>query len=330
VATLKRRLITIPAAFILLPVFVFFAPFVIFWGLIRDAVGKRVGHPTARLWLYGIVWLAHEWIAISVAAALSVVRIFSKAKALAGYHWMQGWWMNAVLVWARRLLRIALNLPEPPAMPEGQLIIISRHASPVDAIIPAWLLPRILNRPVHYVIKRELLWMPSIDLFGGQLGNHFVTRGGNTDHELAAITRLGQMAEPDAALVIFPEGTYSTSAARERVRKSLRSRGEDDLADLADSLVHLLPPKLAGFEAFLDAAPEASVVVMGHAGLEGVAELSSLRHALPLEKEVIVRWWEIPRCEVPDDSEGRKRWLHSEWRKLDAWLESCQEDDQAI
>ena len=308
----------------------FLAPFVIFWGLIRDALGKRSGHPTARLWLFGIVWLAYEWIAIFVAVFLSVVRRFSQPKALAGCHWMQGWWANSLLVWARRLLRIRLNLPEPPTMPEGQLIILSRHASPIDAIIPAWLMPRILDRPVHYVIKRELRWMPSLDLFGSQLGNHFVTRGGDTDKERAAITRHGHLAEPDAALVIFPEGTYSTGPVRKRVRRSLRDKGEDELAELAESLVHLLPPKLAGFEAFCDAVPNASVVVMGHAGLEGVAELSSLRHALPLKQDVIVRWWEIPRSEVPDDTEGRKQWLHSEWRKLDAWLESCREDDPAI
>ena len=213
--TLKRRLITIPAAGILLPVFVILAPIAGFFGSIWDLYGKRRGQPTLRLWIYGAVWVAYEWIAIAAAACLAVISLADKPRALQGYEHRQGWWAGGLLRWARRLLAVEFDIPEPTSLPAGQLVIARRHASPVDAIIPAWLFPRVLGRPVHYVIKKELRWMPSIDIFGTKLGNHFVTRGGDTETEVAAISELGRNAEPDAALVIFPEGTYSTGPVRD-------------------------------------------------------------------------------------------------------------------
>ncbi len=42
----------------------------------------------------------------------------------------------------------------------------------------------LLQRPAQYVLKRELRWFPSFDLFGPPLGNYFVNRNGNTDSEL--------------------------------------------------------------------------------------------------------------------------------------------------
>ncbi len=329
-ATLKRRIITIPAAIVLLPVFVFLAPVVAVIGSLWDWYGKRSGQPSLRLWLYGTVWLVCEWIAIVAAALLSVLGLIKPDRAMRGYERMQGWWAGSLLGWARRLLAVNLDIQDPETMPEGQVIVVSRHASPVDAIIPAWLFPKVLGRPVHYVIKKELLWMPSIDLFGSKMGNHFVTRGGNTEAEVAAITKVGRNSENDAGLVIFPEGTYSTGPVRERVRASLRRKNETALADMADRLQHLLPPKFAGFEAFLDSAPSASVVVLGHAGLEGVAELSSLRNALPLTQDVLVRWWTTERAVLPSETKQRESWLGSEWLKLDSWLESCREGDQTI
>lgn len=325
--TLKRRIITIPAALVLLPVFVFLVPIVGILGPIWDWYGKRTGIPTLRLWLYGATWLVYEWISIVAAAGLSLLSLVNPRQAMRGYQRMQGWWAGSLLVWARRLLSVNLDIQDPNTMPDGQLIVTSRHASPVDAIIPAWLFPKVLGRPVHYVIKKELRWMPSIDLFGSRLGNHFVTRGGNTEAQVAAISQLGQNAEGNAALVIFPEGTYSTGPVRERVRASLRRNCEIELADLADRLRHLLPPKFAGFEAFCQSAPNASVVVLGHAGLEGVAELSSLRSALPLTQDVLVRWWPTARDHLPSSGDEREVWLQSEWLKLDGWLESCREGD---
>lgn len=328
--TLKRRLITIPAALVLLPIFVVLAPAALIVGSLWDFYGKRRGQPTARLWAFGTVWLLYEWAAIFVAVILWIASLFAAERVYPAYRFMEGWWAAGLLRWARRILAVNLVVQDLSTMPAGQLIVASRHSSPVDAIIPAWLFARALGRPVHYVIKRELRWMPSIDIYGTKLGNHFVTRGGNTHAEVTAITELALRAERDAALVIFPEGTYSTEPVRQRVRVSLQRRGETSLLELAHELNYLLPPKIAGFEAFCAAAPEATLVVMGHTGLEGVAELSSLRHTLPLTHDVLLRWWVTETKDRPVDPCGREAWLHSEWLKLDAWLESTHKGDRTI
>lgn len=328
--TLRRRLITIPAVFILLPVGIALAPLVLVVGSIRDVADKRTGQPTARLWLYAIAWLGLEWIAIASAGVLSLLSWLDSDRATRGYQSIQGWWANAHLWWARKLLNVHIDMQDPATMPAGTVVVASRHASPIDAILPAWLFPSILKRPVHYTLKRELIWMPSIDLFCHRLGNHFVIRGGNTHKEVAAIKQMLSGAKPRAALVIFPEGTYSTAPVREKVRKSLRNKGETELAELAEELRFLLPPKAAGFDAYIDSAPGAPVVFLGHHGLEGVAEISSLRHALPLTEPVTVRWWVVPRSEVPDEPSERHRWLHDQWRLLDHWVQSCHQGEESI
>jgi hypothetical protein len=90
----------------------------------------------------------------------------------------------------------------------------------------------------------------------------------------------------------------------------------------AEQLRALLPPKPAGTLALLGGRPEADVVVVGHVGLEGVAQLRGLRRRLPLTEPVVVRWWTHRRHELPADEAGLAAWLHHRWEELDHWVPS--------
>ncbi len=315
----RRRFLTIPGVFVAVPLWFVLGPIVLPALVFVDVVTGRFRLPSLRLWIYGLIFCLHEWVGIAYALWLWLVGGFGRRLDYEASVRMQRWWAASLLEWARRLLDVVIDLDEAP-IPPGRVIVLSRHASMVDAVIPAHLFTARLRRPVHYVLKRELQFLPNLDIYGHRLGNHFVTRGGDTEAEVARIARLADEARPDAGLVIFPEGTYATPASKARIGASLRRRGEVAAADLNDELRFLLPPKPAGTLALLDHRPDAAIVILAHTGLEGVAELRGLRRGLPLRGPVVVRWWEVDRETLPVDPDDRVAWLNDRWRELDDWV----------
>lgn len=323
-----RRLVTVPAVLLLLPLAAAAAPV---WAPLAIAADLAQGLrrlPSLRLAVMAVVYLAHEWVCLSLALGLTVR---DGALALVGrrpaepesWRRVEGWWISSLLRWARRLLSIRFDLPRPPAFPDGGFVLLSRHASMADAVLPVWLLTGLEERWVHYVLKRELRFDPTLDIYGRRLGNHFISRrGADSDNEAVALTALSHRARAGSALVIFPEGTYATPGRRHHVRRSLARRGATELVELADDLRHLLPPKPAGTLALLAGQPAFDVVVLGHVGLEGVSELRGLRRRLPLGEPVAVRWWHHRRGELPSGEAELIAWLNDRWRTLDRWIDT--------
>jgi 1-acyl-sn-glycerol-3-phosphate acyltransferase len=318
-----------------------------FWlpvAALADLVSGLRRFPTVRLFGFVGVYLVHSWIAVLAAFGLWLTSGLgrkaepgnSRKAELEPYRRMQAWWAQSLLVWAGRLLGVRVDWPDLSDLPSGRFIVLSRHASMVDAVLPAVLVTSKLGRFVHYVLKAELRWDPSLDLYGTKLGNHFVTRtGSQTENEPAAIETLAGKAQPGAGIIIFPEGTYASPTTRMRVLGSLertaaRNDADDDdrlVLDLAQRLRFLLPPKPAGTLALFDGAPDADVVVLGHLGLEGVAHLRGLRHRLPLNEPIRLRWWVHPRDQVPNDPDGQVAWLNARWLELDGWVADQQRTD---
>ena len=58
----------------------------------------------------------------------------------------------------------------------GPIVLISRHASLADALLPAWLLGRNGDMRPRYVMKRDLLVDPCLDIVGHRVPNWFVDR----------------------------------------------------------------------------------------------------------------------------------------------------------
>ena len=315
-----RRLVSIPVVLVTLPLWLVTVPIWLPLTVLVDAVSRYWRFPTVRLGLAFGVYLAHDWVGIFGSGWLWVSGRFGRRLDLDAHRALQGWWANSLLTWTRRLLGVRIEPVDLSGLPNSTFVLLSRHASMADAVLPAALVAQQLGRFVHYVLKRELRWDPSLDLVGTRLGNHFVARSGDTAAEADAIEQLARRAEPNSVLVIFPEGTYSTPQARQRVVASLRKRGDDEAAARAEKLEQLLPPRPAGTQAMLRGQPDADVVVLGHVGLEGVAELRGLRRRLPLAEPVRVRWWVHPRSELPDDDDGLATWLADRWEDLDHWV----------
>lgn len=326
-SAVTRRLVTIPVVVVALPILIVSTPLWLMVAVIADLVSRLHRFPSVRLGLMAVVYLAHEWACLAAAlylAARGAVAGASRPQAerLAPYRRVEGWWASSLLRWSRRLLGVRFDLPDLSDLPADGFIMLSRHASMADALLPVYLIAGRLDRFIHYVIKRELRFDPTIDIYGRRLANYFITRTGDGETEAAAIGGLAHQALPRSALVIYPEGTYASPGRRARVRRSLAARGEPELVALADDLHHLLPPKPAGTLALLAGQPTFDVVILGHVGLEGVSNLSGLRRRLPLEAPVVVRWWHHPRSSLPVGDEPMIAWLNQQWRSLDRWVGS--------
>ena len=121
--------------------------------------------------------------------------------------------------------------------------------------------------------------------------------------------------------MIFPEGGNFTPARRERAIARLHKLGLHQMAGRAERMTNVLAPRPGGFLAALDAAPDADVVMVAHTGLDHLLTVADVWRELPMDKTLVMRWWEVPRSEIPAGRDERIEWLFGWWEQIDAWIE---------
>jgi 1-acyl-sn-glycerol-3-phosphate acyltransferase len=122
--------------------------------------------------------------------------------------------------------------------------------------------------------------------------------------------------------VIFPEGGNFTPQRRERAIEKLRKLGLERMAQRAKQMQNVLAPRPGGFLAALEAAPEADVVMVAHTGLDHLLTVADIWRELPMDKQLVMRWWRVPRSEIPATREERIDWLFSWWEDIDRWVDA--------
>ncbi|CAN5714194.1 hypothetical protein BH24ACT5_BH24ACT5_31520 [soil metagenome] len=201
-------------------------------------------------------------------------------------------------------------------------MVVARHACVVDATLPGYLFAHVLDRPLQMVLKSDLRWLPSVDIVGHRLRNHFVDRDpAHRAGELAALASLADDLGPRDSLSIFPEGTYRSPRSWARAMERLTTQ-DPARAERARVLRHLLPPRPGGTIALLRAAPDADVAVVGHAGLERLWNLREVMRRIPFREPIDVKVWRVPRTELPASAEDLERWLDDRWLVLDDWIDA--------
>jgi 1-acyl-sn-glycerol-3-phosphate acyltransferase len=316
-----RQIISIPLVFaaavfgiVALPVFVVAA-------IIFDLVRKRVGLPTLRCYAFVMWALWLEVCAVLSVALLTVVfagRLQSR-QSLQGHNSMEQWWVGQLVQAAALTMRLEFAITCPHHLRPGPVIVIGRHASHADAILPAWLLGTRNAMNVRYVITAGLTWGPAFNLFGHRLPNHFVNRSkSHNAADLAPLANLASSADAYDAVIIFPEGHFATPERRER---ALTRITDPVLASRAQKLLHLLPPRPAGTVALLDAAPHADVIVINHVGLERFQTVGAIWRNVPFTDPVRVRVQRVSARDVPRfDNDATVGWLTDTWQDMDDWI----------
>ena len=320
-----RRAFSIPLALSVAPLMVLFSPLIFPVLLLVDLFTAPRRLPLTRLGALAMVFAFHEWHAVFMYVHRAWLPQENRWDAM---REAMGIWSGSLHKWAGYIGGLHFDWAEPSTMPKGHPLVIARHASNIDAIIPASLFAGILDRPAHHVLKSQLRWAPSMDLFAPPLGNYFVRRGRDTQAELRQVERLAEIVRPEGSLVIFPEGTFSTPETRAKVRASLARKGEIEAVALSDELKALLPPKPAGVLTLLNARPDCIPMVLAHTGLDNVASFKGLWQSLPLTEPVVVRWW--PTAPPPTDRDDQVRWLQDEWRRADRWIASGSDELPAL
>jgi 1-acyl-sn-glycerol-3-phosphate acyltransferase len=230
---------------------------------------------------------------------------------------------------AKRVLRldIVTEGPSPDAHPGQPLLVCCRHAGPGDSFTLIHALMHWYDREPRVVLKDTLQWDPAIDVLLHRIPARFISapKSGQSpaageDLE-AQIRELASGLDNDDAFVIFPEGGNFTAGRRDRAIARLRKLGLERMAQRAEKMTNVLAPRPGGLIAALDAAPEADVVLVAHTGLDHLLTVADLWRELPMDKRIVMRWWRVPRADIPTDREGRIDWLFAWWERIDAWVE---------
>ena len=224
----------------------------------------------------------------------------------------------------RRVLNLSIVTegPTPDAHPGRPILVCCRHAGPGDSFTLIHALMHDYGREPRVVLKDTLAWDPAIDVVLNRIPSRFISPNPAAGDDLESqIAALAADLDSNDAFVIFPEGGNFTPERRARAIERLRRLGLDRMAARAEAMTNVLAPRPGGFLAALDAAPEADVVLVAHTGLDHLLTVGDVWRELPMDKRIIMRWWTVPRAEIPDGRDARIEWLFGWWERIDAWVE---------
>ncbi len=316
----RRRLTTVPTVVLLLVAVTVLSPLLLTGAALADLITRRRRWMTTRLLVFGWVYLAAETAAVAGlgAATLLAVGPSGRDRMVAATWRLQRLWAGTLFRAMQAIFRLEIVVDGEAAVRAGPMVVLMRHASMADTLLPAALITIPHHIRLRYVLKSELLSDPALDIAGHRLPNHFVRRGSdNSRGEVARIRALARGLRPDEGVLIYPEGTRFTKQKRERAIRRLEA-SDPRRAVSAARLTRVLPPRPAGTLALLDAGTD--VVVGVHHGLDGFASLGRLWRGELVGRTVRVAWWRVPAAAIPAGREERIDWLYLQWERVDGWL----------
>jgi hypothetical protein len=323
-----RRLVTVPATFL---AFVWLLGLLPLWLLVAAAVSLVVPgtwRPLRLLW-FAIVWLAIEVAALTAAFVLWVasglgwkIRSpgFVRAHVVVLGTLLRFVGANARFTFGLRYDHRDVGLDEAP--PDRPLLVFSRHSGAGDSLllVTALMNGAVRRRPL-IVLKDFLQLDPTVDVYLNRLGASFVgSAGKGGERVVAEIAALAAQCGPTDALVLFPEGGNFTQSRRRKAIEQLDLIGRPDLAARARELEHLLPPKPLGALTAITHAPTATVVFVGHVGLEALTTPRDVWRHMPTGVTVHTTAWRVPADDIPPEAE-RELWLYDWWETIDTWID---------
>jgi 1-acyl-sn-glycerol-3-phosphate acyltransferase len=301
-----------------------FAPIIAPVLVAADLVRGRVRLPRLRLYGVALQYLFNDSVEIVLAPALWIAAGFGTRIGSRGsqrrHARVQRWSIDVLARRAEQLLGIRVEVAGAEALRPAPAIVLSRHVSLADASLPVLLYGPEVGYDARGVIMAEMLSDPGFDLLYGRLGSVFINRDRGSEAQ-QAIRRLGEGLDDRSVAVICPEGRLFRPDALERALGRLE-QSDPVRAERLGGLRHVLPPRPGGVLSLLDGAPDADVVVIAHAGFETTPSIAELSRQAPLDQAIQVAVWRVPRAQIPDDPDGRVKWLDEEWLRLDQWVET--------
>ncbi len=313
-----RRLITIPTVVALFLAVTALSPLLVMTAGAIDSMRWLISRrPTITLRALAFLWcylLGELW---ALAALLATAPLPPGPKIEATY-WLQDRWAGWNLMALQTLFSLEIEVEGSEAVLPGPVIVLSRHASMVDTLLPARLIARPSGLKLRYVLKKELLADPALDIAGNRLPNAFIDRRSREISERSSIKDLATDLGSGDAILIYPEGTrFSESKLRRSQRTATAESGA--VGEIVAGLRGVLPPRPGGTLALLDATM-ADIVVLAHRGLEGLATVREIWTGNLVGSQIDVSLWRVPRSKVPAGRSERLHWLYRLWSEVDDWV----------
>lgn len=313
-----RRAVTIPTTFVLTTAFTVLVPAVLPLLVVIDLIlRRRFGMTRTAIFFLSFLWCEAMgilaagclWIAFLGRSSQAFVRANSRFQAI---------WVQTIFSSARALFGMRLSVEGSAPLPGNlPLLVFVRHASTVDTGLPIVLLSYPLRYQLRYVLKRELLFDPCVDIVGQRIPNRFVRRGDRTIDEVERVVGLYEDLSPNDAIIIFPEGTRFSPRKREEALTQLRKRGPSRALELAKSLQHTLSPLRKGALALLEKNPGCDLVVIAHRGLERATSFAAFTRGTLVGANLDVRISHVPFESLPKEPAAQEELLAKLWHEVD-------------
>lgn len=311
---IRRRALTFPLLVVSWILLVVTAPLTLPLAVVVG-VFRRRRFVMVRLTLFVVFYASLELVGLCLAGFAGLHPTRSREL----HYALQTWWAWTLFRAATRLLQLDVRVEGEDVLREGPILLLLRHASLADSLLPAAVVTRRTGIRLRYVLKKELLFDPCLDVVGNRLPNHFIDRSQPTDADIAAIAALATDLKPDEGVIIYPEGTRFTERKRRRILGKMES---SSYLPSAEALEHTLPPRAGGVHALVGAASNVDVVFCSHTGFEGFAQLGDVLSGDVVGRTLRVAFWRVPAAEVPRDHEELTCWLYERWKEVDRFVGS--------
>jgi 1-acyl-sn-glycerol-3-phosphate acyltransferase len=329
-----RRAVSVPLYVGIACALVVGAPaWLLFAGLADATLGPRWLWPRTRAMAFFTLFFLSEALGVAVAALVWLRfgggRLGGRERFLDANAALQRAWSTTLFRGGLWLFSARVELQDLGLARRGPLLLFVRHASAADTVLAAALVANPNRLLLRYVLKRELLWDPCLDIVGRRLPNAFIDRAAARNQgEIDAIAGLADGLGPDSAVLIYPEGTRFAPQKLTRAIAKISLTSNAQTADIASQYRNVLPPRPGGALALLDAAPETDVVFLEHTGFEGAATLASFWRGGLVGATVRVRLRRFSRAAIPRDN--RAVWLYERWAEMDGWIGAARDGEPQV
>lgn len=320
----SRRALSIPLYLALATLCFAGAPLWVLAVAAADVVsGRGRSWPKTRALGFFALYLACEMVGVALATMLWAATLggriggpsrYVDANAALQRHWTQALFSGSVWLFSMKVHVEGWELAR-----RGPLLLFVRHASTADTVLAAAFVANPNRLLLRYVLKRELLWDPCLDIVGRRLPNAFVDRtGSRSQAEIDAVAQLAENLDARSAVLIYPEGTRFTAKKLAQGVAALRERKQERLSAIASGFRNVLPPRLGGPLALLDAAPGVDLAMLEHTGFEGAATFAGFWNGGLVGRTLRVRLRRFAANTIP--AHGRDEWLFARWAEMDDWI----------
>jgi 1-acyl-sn-glycerol-3-phosphate acyltransferase len=316
---MKRRLISMPGLILGAVILTVAIPVWLPLVLVIDACRLKWRFPLARLLSFAVCWV---WLETSGVICSALLWITGQSKNLPKHYALQRWWADQLLRALKATCGFSVEVENIDALQPGPVLLFARHASLADSLVSAYVVTTLAQMNPRYVLKRELLADPCLDVVGQRLPNHFLDRQANdSTPELLALEELVTGIDESTVGIIFPEGTRANKKKRDRALEKI-AVVDAERAQRLQGMKHLLPPRPAGAAAMLRGCPSADVVFAWHVGFEGLDTFGGILRAISSRMPPIrFHLCRVERTGIPSnsitDTDELTKWLDSEWMRMD-------------